>query len=427
MALPMLEHLQERKIFPAEDLQLAKYQLVEKTSMVDFAGDEYKKLLNVDALPDELKQRESTVRSSLSQLKTACAPMLSAILGEKSDEQKIDKMDDIELLMTTIKHAVNMQVAAQFTDEDLSNIHKYAKLIFDCGYYKRAAVYIFIFRQLSKDEERKFRALWGSLAAEILVSSNLGRALDTLSLLRDAVDQRVKVEHAMQLQQRTWLIHWSLFLFFNPNQAPSSTYNGLLDFLMQDKMINTVQTTCPHILRYITVALVCNIRSRRNLLENDLVNILRLEPSRDPFTSFVDALYHDFDMEAAHGHLKNCETLFQTDFFLSPPHNHAQTVRDHFMENARRLLFELYCKTHQRISLDLLAARLEVSVADIGSVIIPFIRDAGINAKIDSKASLLVMSKEATSIHQTVINKTKGLSYRSSQLISTVEKQLAAK
>lgn len=432
MALPMLEHLQEKKLFPTEDLQFAKYQLVEKTSMVDYAGDEYKKLGVSDTLPASMSARKATIHSSLTSLKLACTPLLTALLGNHADEEKIDQMEDNERIIDTIKHAINMGAAAQFTAEDLSNIHEYAKLIFDCGYYKRAAVYIFIFRSLSKDEEISFQALWGSLASEILVCyspSNLQRALDGLNFLSDAVDQRVKTSHPMQLQQRTWLIHWSLFLFFNPNQSPSSTYNGLLDFFFQDKILNTVQTSCPHILRYITVALICNIRNRRSL-ENDLASMLTNETWRDPFTSFVCALYHDFDMDAAHGHLKDCEALFETDFFLSlssdsRPHN-AHIVRDQFMENARRLIFEIYCKTHERIDLTLLASRLDTTPEEVGSVIIPFIRDAGLNAKIDSNANLLVMERTQTSVYQTVINKTKGLAYRSTQLTGNVEKQLQA-
>ena len=34
-----------------------------------------------------------------------------------------------------------------------------------------------------------------------------------------------------QLQQRTWLIHWSLFVFFN---HPSGR-NGIIDMFFQDK------------------------------------------------------------------------------------------------------------------------------------------------------------------------------------------------
>jgi len=44
----------------------------------------------------------------------------------------------------------------------------------------------------------------------------------------------------VQLQQRTWLIHWSLFVFFNhPNGR-----NSIVEMFMQDKSVALLSLVC---------------------------------------------------------------------------------------------------------------------------------------------------------------------------------------
>ena len=76
----------------------------------------------------------------------------------------------------------------------------------------------------------------------------------------------------VQLQQRTWLIHWSLFVFFNDPKGRGR--DGITDmFLNQPQYANAIQTVCPHILRYLTAAVITNKR-RKNVLK-DLVKIIQ--------------------------------------------------------------------------------------------------------------------------------------------------------
>lgn len=75
-----------------------------------------------------------------------------------------------------------------------------------------------------------------------------------------------------QLQQRSWLIHWSLFVFFNHEKGR----DGIIDLFFQPAYLNTIQTTCPHVLRYLTTAVITNKR-RRNVLK-DLVRVIEQVP-----------------------------------------------------------------------------------------------------------------------------------------------------
>jgi translation initiation factor 3 subunit E len=52
------------------------------------------------------------------------------------------------------------------------------------------------------------------LASEILVQ-NWETALEDVNKLREYIDSNVIGNSLQVLQQRTWLIHWSLFVFFN--------------------------------------------------------------------------------------------------------------------------------------------------------------------------------------------------------------------
>jgi len=81
-------------------------------------------------------------------------------------------------------------------------------------------------------KKKKFLALWGKLAAEILMV-NTEAAYHDLCLLRDAIDSRVNVSHLHQLQQRTWLIHWALWPFLRFPDFPQGR-NFMIDFLLED-------------------------------------------------------------------------------------------------------------------------------------------------------------------------------------------------
>ncbi len=139
----------------------------------------------------------------------------------------------------------------------------------------------------------------------------------------------------MQLQQRTWLIHWSLFVFFNHQNGR----NGIIDMFFQDKYVpidlridypemmcfchslyvfyslchnrylNTIQTTCPHVLRYLTAAVITNKRRRNVLME--LVKVIQQESDtyRDPITELLEDLYVTFDFDAAQLKLRECEKV----------------------------------------------------------------------------------------------------------------------
>merc|ERR1719400_1817186 len=125
--------------------------------------------------------------------------------------------------------------------------------------------------------------------------------------LKTFIDESTFGSNLQTLQQRTWLIHWSLFVFFNHPKGRDL----IIDlFLYQKPYLNAIQTTCPWILRYLATAVICNKSSRRNVMK-DLIKVIQEESYtyRDPITSFIEDLYVNFDFDGAQQKLRDCETV----------------------------------------------------------------------------------------------------------------------
>jgi len=221
----------------------------------------------------------------------------------------------------------------------VQQLYQYAKFQFECGNYPGAADLLHQVRALSTDYDTKLNALWGKYAAEIL-TQNWETAMNDMSLLKDSIEQRPNSTHLFLLHQRTWFIHWSLFVFFNHLRGRDS----IIDVLLQPNYVNTIQMSCPWILRYLATAVIIN-KKRRSVLK-DLVRIIQAESVnyRDPVTEFIEALYVSYDFDLARVKLRECEEVLSNDFFLV-------AAKEDFIENARLFIFETYCRIHQRIDI----------------------------------------------------------------------------
>lgn len=201
----------------------------------------------------------------------------------------------------------------------------------------------------------------------------------------------------------------------------------MIDFCFQDKMINTIQTTSPHILRYLTIAVVTT-NFRKPILK-DLQRILLQERGsyQDPVTEFILAIYNDFDFALAFQKLKECTELVKTDFFLANlagEHHVGET----FVQNARQLFFETYCNLYKRIDMSEIASTLGFSPDDDNlPKIVAMMREARMDAKIDAEKQQLVVDTTFNNVHKEIVNldKDKHLSERTRKLMAQVEKKYA--
>lgn len=78
----------------------------------------------------------------------------------------------------------------------------------------------------------------------------------------------------------------------------------------------------------------------------DLVKVIQQESYTysDPITQFLASLHVDFDFDAAQEKLQLCANVLENDFFL------VACMKD-FIDNARLMIFELFCRIHQCISI----------------------------------------------------------------------------
>ena len=173
---------------------------------------------------------------------------------------------------------------------------------------------------------------------------------------------------------------------------------------------------CPHTLRYLTTAVITkkDVRKRQQVLK-----VIQQESytHKDPIMEFVECLYVNFDFDGAQKKLRECESVLMNDFFLV-------ACLENFIENTRIFIFEMFCRIHQCISINMLADKLNMTPEEAERWIVNLIRNARLDAKIDSKLGHVVMGNNAVSPYQQVIEKTKSLSFRSQMLAMNIEKKL---
>jgi translation initiation factor 3 subunit E len=164
----------------------------------------------------------------------------------------------------------------------------------------------------------------------------------------------------------------------------------------------------------------------------ELIKVIQQEryTYSDPITEFLECLYVNYDFEGAQKKLRECEELIVSDFFLGKQtsENGFVTIplRDEFMENARLFIFETYCRIHQCIDIGMLSQKLNMNYDDAERWIVNLIRNARLDAKIDSKMGTVVMGTQHPNIYEQIIEKTKVLGQRSYALTTNVVMTSAA-
>lgn len=158
-------------------------------------------------------------------------------------------------------------------------------------------------------------------------------------------------------------------------------------------------------------------RQKRNALK-DLIKVIQQESYnyRDPITEFLECLYVNFNFESARMKLHECQTVILNDFFIVG-------CLEEFVENARLMIFETFCRIHQCITISMFADKLNMKPNDAECWIVNLIRNARLNAKIDSKKGHVVMGTPPLSPYQQLVEKIDSLSVRSEHLTGLVDRK----
>ncbi len=108
-----------------------------------------------------------------------------------------------------------------------------------------------------------------------------------------------------------------------------------------------------------------------------------------------------------------CVQVIDNDYFLT-------SCKEEFVENARMFIFETYCRIHNCIELKMLAAKLGMDEQSAEKWIVNLIRNARLNAKIDSQAGTVVMNMTFPTPTEQITEKAKDLSMRTFMLANAV-------
>lgn len=412
LVIPLLEFLSvdEKGIYKKSDLLRGKLDLLSGTYMIDFAVDVHKTLYPDKPVPKEFMEKRSNVVAEFSQLQEKAAPIGELFANQELSAQLQSSRDTKQLVEYLVEKC-------NFKMEMIDDCYNFAKFCYEIGNYQDAAKFLYIHHILVQPNDKNYlNGMWGKLASEIL-NQSWDAALDDLKRLQMFIDESTFGSSLQSLQQKTWLIHWSLFVFFNHPKGRDL----IIDlFLYQKQYLNAIQTTCPWILRYLSTAVIINKSSRRNVMK-DLIKVIQEESYtyKDPITSFIEDLYVNFDFNGAQQKLRECETVLVNDFFLV-------ACLDEFIENSRLMIFETFCRIHQCISISMLAEKLNMRTDEAERWIVNLIRNAKLDAKIDSQLGHVVMGTQTTSPYEQLIERTKALSFRSQMLQLNVEKKKKA-
>lgn len=325
----------------------------------------------------------------------------------------------------------------QLTLEEINVLYKLGRFQFTVGQYGPASDFLYHFRVLTTDPDLEASAMWGKLVADTLDGS-WDAALNELELVRKHIDAQFPTTNVSSLtatqglQQRTWWLHWSLFVYFNHTEGRAKLVDAWMSQTAIPAMgrenreqqaylpnfLPTIQANAPWLLRYLIAAVVLSKKANfkggvyvgpttrlgsKELVGAAILNALKQEAHdfSDPLTEFLRALLVELDFEKASEKLVECDQVFKVDFFLAP-------FKEEWSAAARWLYSEAYCRIHNEIDIkyavspcyiqsffsnpsslvtfcSALSAQLGLSAEEGERWIVSLIRDARLDAKIDLK------------------------------------------
>lgn len=223
---------------------------------------------------------------------------------------------------------------------------------------------------------------WGRLACGILTGK--------------ATHQDIMELHPQPtLTQQAWLLHWALFVYFRARKFPTDDFWSLFSAEASQQAISLV---APHLLRYVTAALLLTRRGMRTW-----TNLVSETEYRDGIVEFGVRLCMEYDLEAAREQLSECDCW--KDFFLEK-HN--------LEEQARVFLMEQYCRVHNKIDF--------ATLGESEQWMVHLIRQSDLDAHIED--GCVVMGGKPQSIYEQVMEKTRDLNIRSAMLVQNLNTTL---
>lgn len=257
--------------------------------------------------------------------------------------------------------------------------------------------------------QKQIALMWGQIGGCILAAQwELGA--DFLCKLDDLIDNSADgISKIEVMKQRTWLLHWMVFVVFIPRDNANRPENSphvarVLELFVSEKYFCLVSLRYPYMMRYVAGAFILNSKIR--YIVRDIVHVLNenREAYKDPVTEFLLSLYHDYDFEQAKQCLTECEQVCAIDYFFAGD-------KANFFEQGRLLLFESYSRMHQCLDLE---KTMFLGIPDMEEWIVSLIRNGKMQARIEDRdgKKFLICATEARDVYQDVCERTRDMSFR---------------
>lgn len=397
--------ISDKEVYEEAALNKICLDIVKHTRLLDLWEEYHKKVYGEDApLSQELLDAQNSLPTDKLKHIQACGPLLDIIghsdeYGEKEAELRDANRFDIQVLKSEFG----------VTDEHLDALLHYAKFLYDCGEDGMSSKCLHIFQELkypeyikesavAKNPELYEKMLWGQFAIIIMdqhddwsVADDKRKELSRI--ISDAADKK-KISDLQELQQYTWLFHWSLFLLADHD----SNRDDILSWYCQEKNLNMITIACPWLLRYIIVASI--LQKDRSPFNSIVKNLITPETRAmgDPFVDFVGYLLVDFDFPSAQSALRDCLSAIAMDKFLDTMTNYSE-----FINAARGIIFDVFASVHSKIDLNQLADQLGLSVEDAERWVTHRVTSR-LKAKVDSQSATVEIVYSTHSLHDNIAN-----------------------
>ncbi|KAH3664169.1 hypothetical protein OGAPHI_004883 [Ogataea philodendri] len=387
---PLVENLDS--IYTSKEVESMEYDLLKETYMTKFIKEKFDHLYPGKELPAEFIEKEKAIEQEFNELDKATSKTLEILASKDVQESlKQDKTYNREYLSKN----------HQIDDAKILELYKFGKFQYNRGDYVVASDLLNNFRLLSVNQDLNLSATWGKISSEIITES-WSDALEELNKLREIIDNRhFKGTTLDQLNKRTWLIHFSLFIFFNSENGLES----LVDLFFSSSYLSTIQASCPWILRYLIVAVISSKPQLRQKRLRDLIRAVQIEDYeyQDPFTNLIQILYVNYELDRLPAVMKQVKVVSDVDFFIS----HLNTAE--LYKNAQGLVLETVGKLYKVVSTEQLKEFINDESLELTST----------KENFDVQGDkVLISSAESGSVYQQVYEKTKAFNFKTNQLLN---------
>ena len=245
---PLLDNLVT--IYDVKEVDNLQFNVLKDTYMTKELKELYLSINpNEKDLPTEYLNRENDIINELVPLNESTKETLNILCSKEIQSNlKQNKIENRELIKTR-----------GIDDDKILELYKFGKLQYNRGDYVMASDLLNNFKLLSINQDLILKATCGKFISDIL-SGDIEEAKNEMINLRDVIDNRNYQGSSIdQLKLRNWLIHNSLFIFFNENDLKKQSINGNInlqllnmnEIFLSSSYISTIEASCPWILRYI--------------------------------------------------------------------------------------------------------------------------------------------------------------------------------